>query len=68
MELRGTIRCYLMITAFVIGLSGFVSDGITRAADWPNWRGPEHNGVSKETGWVTSKVNSSTRYNRRNSC
>jgi outer membrane protein assembly factor BamB len=24
------------------------------AADWPCWRGPEHNGISKESGW---KVN-----------
>jgi outer membrane protein assembly factor BamB len=22
-----------------------------RAADWPNYRGPDHNGISKETGW-----------------
>jgi outer membrane protein assembly factor BamB len=22
-----------------------------RAGDWPNWRGPDHNGISKETGW-----------------
>lgn len=21
------------------------------AADWPNWRGPDHNGVSQESGW-----------------
>ena len=21
------------------------------AEDWPNWRGPDHNGISKETGW-----------------
>ena len=21
--------------------------------DWPNWRGPDHNGISKETGWST---------------
>jgi len=21
------------------------------AADWPNWRGPDHNGISTETGW-----------------
>jgi len=33
----------------------------TGSNDWPNWRGPEHNGISKETGWVTSKVNSSTK-------
>jgi outer membrane protein assembly factor BamB len=23
------------------------------AADWPNWRGPDHNGVSPETGWIS---------------
>lgn len=23
----------------------------TRAADWPCFRGPDHNGISKETGW-----------------
>ena len=24
------------------------------AADWPNWRGPNHNGISNETGWLTT--------------
>ncbi len=24
------------------------------AADWPNYRGPNHDGISKETGWTTS--------------
>jgi len=23
-----------------------------RAADWPNFRGPDHNGISSETGWL----------------
>jgi len=23
-----------------------------RAEDWPNWRGPHHNGISTETGWL----------------
>lgn len=23
-----------------------------RAADWPNWRGPNHNGVSSESDWL----------------
>ena len=27
--------------------------GSARAADWPNWRGPNHNGVSTETGWIS---------------
>lgn len=22
------------------------------AADWPNWRGPNHNGISSESGWL----------------
>ena len=22
-----------------------------QASDWPNWRGPNHNGISTETGW-----------------
>ena len=24
------------------------------AADWPNWRGPDHNGISAESDWMTS--------------
>ena len=24
---------------------------VIHAADWPCWRGPEHNGISRETGW-----------------
>jgi len=27
---------------------------ILRANDWPRWRGPDLNGISKETGWTTS--------------
>ncbi len=23
-----------------------------QAEDWPNWRGPNHNGISAETGWL----------------
>ena len=24
---------------------------LCRAIDWPNWRGPNHNGISNESGW-----------------
>ena len=26
---------------------------LSNAADWPRWRGPDQNGISKETGWST---------------
>jgi len=26
---------------------------LARAEDWPRWRGPDANGISKETGWST---------------
>jgi outer membrane protein assembly factor BamB len=28
--------------------------GTAEAADWPNWRGPNHNGISNETSWVAT--------------
>ncbi|MDD5261317.1 MAG: PQQ-like beta-propeller repeat protein [Methylacidiphilales bacterium] len=27
--------------------------GFAQAADWPQWRGPNHDGISTETGWST---------------
>jgi len=50
---RKVIRGYML--ALVFGLSinaigtGFYSTA--EAADWPNWRGPNYNGISSETGW-----------------
>jgi outer membrane protein assembly factor BamB len=26
------------------------------AEDWPNWRGPDHNGISRETAWDADKL------------
>jgi len=28
--------------------------GLLSADDWPHWRGPDGNGISKETGWSTA--------------
>ena len=30
-----------------------INYGIVRAADWPNYRGPNYDGISNETGWTT---------------
>lgn len=30
------------------------SGGLAAGADWPNWRGPTHDGISTETGWTTN--------------
>jgi outer membrane protein assembly factor BamB len=38
-------------TACAIGLGFFAT---AQAADWPNWRGPNHNGISNEKGWNTN--------------
>ncbi|MEI6783148.1 MAG: PQQ-binding-like beta-propeller repeat protein [Verrucomicrobiota bacterium] len=38
----------VLSAAMILGLSG----GRSRAEDWPHWRGPSHNGVSQETGWL----------------
>jgi len=37
------------VIAAVLGLNVCGAE----AADWPNWRGPNHDGVSLETGWST---------------
>jgi outer membrane protein assembly factor BamB len=44
-----------VVAAFARGvaLSALVtsSTGTLKAADWPQWRGPQRNGISAETGW-----------------
>ncbi|HEU0011987.1 MAG TPA: PQQ-binding-like beta-propeller repeat protein [Verrucomicrobiae bacterium] len=34
-------------------LYGLDSSGVAAEFDWPRWRGPDCNGISKETGWST---------------
>jgi outer membrane protein assembly factor BamB len=38
-----------VLPALLVGLAA----GPLKAADWPQWRGPQRNGISAETGWLT---------------
>ena len=42
--------------AVVIGILWTLGSSTLRAEDWPNWRGPDHNGISRETGWDANKL------------
>lgn len=39
--------CTLLPVAILLGLAAYSA----HALDWYQWRGPDHNGISKETGW-----------------
>ncbi|MCJ7777700.1 MAG: PQQ-binding-like beta-propeller repeat protein [Sedimentisphaerales bacterium] len=54
MERKKMTGVYKLVMVF-----GFLSFCVTAfstacAADWPNWRGPNYNGISGETGFLTS--------------
>ncbi len=41
------------MTRTLAALAVFLSVACAQANDWPNWRGPNYNGISSETGWMT---------------
>jgi outer membrane protein assembly factor BamB len=43
---KPSLRALWMVTAFVL-----IVAGQALAADWPNYRGPNYDGISSETGW-----------------
>lgn len=43
-----------LAVVFIVCTVGAEYYGTAKAADWPNWRGPNHNGISSETGWITT--------------
>ena len=53
MESRGIIRNYILVLLFrfVAFAVVIVCCNKSQASDWPNWRGPNYNGISSETGW-----------------
>jgi len=45
------MRRSLVLLIFLVAFAPYAL--IARADDWPNYRGPHHDGVSAETGWTT---------------
>lgn len=44
-----------ILLALTVSAVALVAEADNRAAaDWPNWRGPTHDGVSNEKGWLTT--------------
>src|SRR5438477_10597570 len=48
--MRSLLKGFLLPLAL---LGFFNAFSRTFAEDWPQWRGPERNGISKEKGWTT---------------
>ncbi len=44
-------RVWHCLTGVILGAFLLSATPPAPAADWPNWRGPTHDGISAETGW-----------------
>lgn len=56
------LTCLLSVATALSSMNALGQDGVTniapsskveRISSWPNWMGPEHDGISTETGWST---------------
>ena len=56
MEFRKMVNHYVLALVFGFTVFAMCNDfyNTAEAADWPNWRGPNHNGISNETGWLAT--------------
>ena len=46
-----TVNKNVRVVFFSLFVSFFFSNSFAAADDWPHWRGPDYDGISKETGW-----------------
>jgi outer membrane protein assembly factor BamB len=46
------MRAYNFITISILVLLIALMTDCAVADDWPNWRGPQHNGISSEPNWI----------------
>jgi outer membrane protein assembly factor BamB len=53
MKLQRMMKSILHVVVLTLSISAIVCS-TAQAADWPNYRGPNHDGISTETGWSTS--------------
>jgi len=55
MKVRKSGSCWITAAALLLGVFAIgVGSQAVLGADWPHWRGPNHNGISDETGWTAS--------------
>lgn len=47
------MKQYAMLRWIMLSLWALAIIPPMNAADWPQWRGPQRNGISSETGWMT---------------
>src|SRR4051794_40793447 len=45
-------KMFRWMIAIVVASFLFIAGSVSFADDWPWWRGPRHDGISKETGWL----------------
>lgn len=49
---KGSVSTLILAMGLCVAAAGFYDTA--EAADWPNYRGPDHNGITNETDWTSS--------------
>ncbi len=51
-----TMSRQLGVWGIAVGILCALGGSPALSEDWPNWRGPDHNGISRETRWDANKL------------